>query len=179
MIDEFADPELGGFFYTGRNHEALIVRQKDPYDNATPSGNAMAATALLRLATLTGRDDLTERGRAALQSVLVVLQRAPAAAGQSLMALDFLLATAIEFAVFSGRERGRSEMEAIYARFMPAKVVAQGPSADAARLTPLLADRGAIDGQTTTYICERFACQAPLIGVESLRSAIAARLPRV
>ena len=58
MIDEFADPEHGGFFYTGRSHEALIARQKDVYDNATPSGNAMAATALLRLAALTGRDDL-------------------------------------------------------------------------------------------------------------------------
>ena len=50
MIDEFADPEQGGFFYTGTSHEALIARQQDAYDNATPSGNAMAATALLRLA---------------------------------------------------------------------------------------------------------------------------------
>ena len=59
MIDEFRDPEHGGFFYTGQSHEALIARQKDAYDNATPSGNAMAATALLRLGALTGRDDLT------------------------------------------------------------------------------------------------------------------------
>ena len=50
MIDEFADAEHGGFFYTGKSHEALIARQKDVIDNATPSGNAMAATALLRLA---------------------------------------------------------------------------------------------------------------------------------
>ena len=62
MIEEFHDRDGGGFFYTGTSHEELIARQKDAYDNATPSGNAMAATALLRLGALTGRDDLTELG---------------------------------------------------------------------------------------------------------------------
>ena len=54
MIDEFADAEQGGFFFTGRRHEALIARQKDIHDNATPSGSGLAATALLRLGALTG-----------------------------------------------------------------------------------------------------------------------------
>ena len=62
MIDEFGDAEQGGFFFTGRRHEALIARQKDIHDNATPSGSGLAATALLRLGALTGRADLT-RGR--------------------------------------------------------------------------------------------------------------------
>ena len=61
MIDEFADPEQGGFYFTGRRHEALIARQKDIHDNATPSGNGLAATALLRLGALTGRKDLPHR----------------------------------------------------------------------------------------------------------------------
>ena len=62
MIDEFADAEQGGFFYTGKSHEPLIARTKDLFDNATPSGNAMAATALVRLGALTGRDDLRMPG---------------------------------------------------------------------------------------------------------------------
>ncbi len=62
MIDEFADAEQGGFYFTGNRHEALISRQKDMHDNATPSGNGMAATALIRLGALTGRDDLTQAG---------------------------------------------------------------------------------------------------------------------
>ena len=62
MIDEFADAEQGGFFYTGKSHEPLIARTKDLFDNATPSGNAMAATALVRLGALTGRDDLRSAG---------------------------------------------------------------------------------------------------------------------
>ena len=85
MVDEFHDPEAGGFFYVGKGHEALIVRQKDAYDNATPSANAMAATALARLAALTGRVDLGDLARATLQSVEIVMEKAPTAAGQSLI----------------------------------------------------------------------------------------------
>ena len=66
----------------------MIARTKDLFDNATPSGNAMAATALVRLGALTGRDDLRSAGRAALEAVKVVLENAPSAAGQSLIALD-------------------------------------------------------------------------------------------
>src|SRR5207248_2017184 len=104
MIDEFSDPAQGGFFYTGHHHEALIARQKDFYDNATPSGNAMAATALVRLGALTGRDDLTEAGRSALEAFQLVLEREPAAGGQSLIALDFLLGSIREFAVIAGTD---------------------------------------------------------------------------
>ena len=91
MIDEFADAEQGGFYFTGRRHEALIARQKDIHDNATPSGNGLAATALLRLGALTGRGDLTASGKQALEAIQTVLEREPAACGQSLIALDFLL----------------------------------------------------------------------------------------
>ena len=104
MIDEFADAEQGGFFFTGNRHEALIARQKDVHDNATPSGNGMAATALIRLGALTGRDDLTQAGRRALESVQALLERQPAAAGQSLIALDFLLGSIREFAVIAGSD---------------------------------------------------------------------------
>ncbi len=104
LLDEFGDPAHGGFFYTGHHHEALIARQKDFTDNATPSGNGMAATALLRLGALTGRDDLTQAGRSALESVQLLLEREPAAAGQSLIALDFLLGPTREFAVIAGSD---------------------------------------------------------------------------
>ncbi len=92
LIDQFADPAAGGFFFTGKNHEALIVRQKDLIDAATPASNAMAATVLLRLGALTGREAFTEAGRAALRAVGTVMRRYSTAAGQSLLALDFLLA---------------------------------------------------------------------------------------
>jgi uncharacterized protein YyaL (SSP411 family) len=180
LRDEFVDPEHGGFFYTGKSHEELIARQRDAFDNATPSGNAMAATALLRLGALTGRADLTEAGRATLQSVQLVLEQAPRAAGQSLIALDFLLAPPQEFAVIAGTDRDefRRVIEAVYARFLPHKVVAPATVEQAPELVPrlpLLADRPARDGRTTTYICERFTCQAPVLGVEGIEAAIGSK----
>jgi uncharacterized protein len=177
MIAEFADPDQGGFFYTGQSHEELIARQRDAFDNATPSGNAMAATALLRLAALTGRDDLHAAGRATLQSVKYVMEQVPMAAGQNLIALDFLLATPREFAVVAGNDPDeyRALLEALSARFLPHKVVAPAPAtptADLARLVPLLADRPARAGRATTYICAHFSCQEPVVGVAGLEAAL-------
>src|SRR5271157_3169731 len=177
MIDEFADAEQGGFFYTGKSHEPLIARTKDLFDNATPSGNAMAATALVRLGALTGRDDLRSAGRAALDAVKVVLENAPSAAGQSLIALDFELSPIRELAVIAGADSQEFHdvLEAIYARFLPGAVVApatQEQAAALAALVPLLADRPARDNRTTTYICENYACQEPVVGVEGVITAL-------
>ena len=138
----------------GKSHEALIARQKDAYDNATPSGNAMAATALLRLAALTGRDDLTEAGpRRRSEAVQLVLEQAPMAAGQSLIALDFLLAPPREFAVDRRRRPRRvPRRPGGDLRAVPAP---QGRRPGHRRrrrrarreLVPLLADRPARDGR--------------------------------
>jgi uncharacterized protein YyaL (SSP411 family) len=177
MIEEFADPDRGGFFFTGHHHESLIARQKDYSDNATPSGNAMAATALVRLGALTGRDDLTQAGRSALESVQLLLEREPAAAGQSLIALDFLLGSTRELAVIAGPDANefRAVLEAIATPFLPHKVVAPATLEQARLLeknVPLLADRPLKEGRTTTYICENFACRAPVVGVEGVEAVL-------
>ncbi len=177
MIDEFADTEQGGFFYTGKSHEALIARTKDLFDNATPSGNAMAATALLRLGVLTGRDELRASGRAALEAVKVVLENAPSAAGQSLIALDFELSPVRELGVIAGADiqEFHHVLEAIYARFLPGVVLAPATeqrAASLAALVPLLAERPARDERTTTYICENFTCQEPVVGVDGVTAEL-------
>ncbi|MEW4566252.1 thioredoxin domain-containing protein [Tautonia sp. JC769] len=169
MIAQFFDAEEGGFFYTGVDHETLITRTKDAYDNATPSGNAMAATALARLAALTGRSDLEDLSRRTIQSVKLVLEKAPTAAGQSLIALDFLLGRTKEIAVVAGEDRGEmvEVLRRIRGRFLPHAVVAptapeEGDRAAAARIVPLLTDRPARDGKTTIYVCENFTCREPV-----------------
>ena len=164
---DFHDPEQGGFFFTGTDHEDLIVRQKDLLDNATPSGNALAATALLRLAALTGRSDYEQVARSTLEAASGIMTQYPTAAGQALMALDFLLAPPREIAVIAGDDGPdtlRQGIEAIAAGFHPNQVVAPAPepaSAELAKLVPLLADRPARDGQLTTYICRQMACRGP------------------
>ncbi len=178
MLAEFADPD-GGFFYTGARHETLIARQKDLYDNATPSASAMASTALLRLAALTGRDDFQKAGMGVLRSARALMDRAPAAAGQLLVALDFALAPPREYAVVAGHDPAevRDALGAIASRFEPSAVVAPSmggtSSATADRTVPLLANRPAREGRVTTYVCERFACQEPVVGVEALRELLA------
>jgi uncharacterized protein YyaL (SSP411 family) len=182
MIDEFADAEQGGFYFTGRQHEALISRPKDVHDNATPSGNGMAATALIRLGALTGRDDLTGAGRRALESVQLVLEREAAAGGQSLIALDFLLGSVAEFAVIAGPDAGefRAVLEAIATPFRPHKVVAPATPDQATALAakvPLLANRPLRDGRTTTYVCRHFTCDAPVVGLAGIEAALVDRKP--
>ena len=178
MIDEFADAEQGGFYYTGKSHETLIARTKDLFDNATPSGNAMAATALLRLGALTGRDDLRQAGRRALEAVKVVIENTPSAAGQSLVALDFELSPIREIAAIAGAEEQElwSALDLLYGGlFLPHAVVAPATAKQAVALTgrmPLLAHRPARDHSLTTYICQNFVCQEPVVGVKDLEKLV-------
>jgi uncharacterized protein YyaL (SSP411 family) len=179
MIEQFWDQAEGGFYYTGRDHEALIARTKDPHDSSIPSGNSMAVTALLRLARLTGRRDLEDKARMTLQLFRELMASAPMAAGQMLTALDFFLGPVHEFAVV-GHPSGddtRRVLKAIFTDFHPDKVVALKSSGDDStqldELVPLLAGKNAA-GTVTTYICQGSTCQAPLVGVEALESALAA-----
>jgi uncharacterized protein len=187
MIDEFADKEQKGFYFTGKSHEVLIARTKDLFDNATPSGNGMAATALLRLAALTGRDDLRAVGLGVLEAVRGVIENAPTAAGQSLIALDLALSPPQQIVTIAGKERQELEsaLDTIYSGFfLPHAVIAPATTEQAIALAgqmPVLADRTARHNRTTTYICENFACREPVVGVEELIAALGkpGRGPRV
>src|SRR5262249_40394249 len=131
MIDEFWDPAEGGFFYTGRAHEQLIARTKDPQDNAIPSGNSMAATGLLRLGQLTGHHGVLDRAEKTLRLFRGLMTDHPMAAGQMLAALDFYLGPVQEFAVVGdpGAEDTRRVLRAIRSGFNPNRVVACKPAA--------------------------------------------------
>jgi uncharacterized protein YyaL (SSP411 family) len=177
MIDEFWDSEEGGFFYTGRNHESLIARTKDPHDSSIPSGNALAVTALLRLAKLTGQRELEDKALQTLRLFRGLLGESPLAAGQMLLALDFHLGPVEEVAVvgdWQGEEM-KEVLRVLRGRYRPLQVVAAtaAPTAPAetADLIPLLAAKTAL-GAVTTYLCQNFTCQEPLVGVEALKTKI-------
>jgi uncharacterized protein len=177
MVAQFWDDAEGGFFFTGKSHEQLIARSKDPQDNATPSGNSMAVTGLLRLAKLTGRKDLLEKAEMTLKLFHGLMSRQPMAAAQMLIALDFYLGPVQEFAVV-GDLRGpgpetRDVLRAIRSGFRPDKVVAvmAQPDPGLERLVPLLANKTSA-GPVTTYVCRDFACQAPLVGAAAVEKAL-------
>jgi uncharacterized protein YyaL (SSP411 family) len=178
MIDQFWDPAEGGFYFTGRDHEPLIARNKDPHDSSVPSGNSMAVTALLRLAKLTGRSDLMENAEVTLRLYRNLMAESPSAAGQMLIALDFYIGPVDEFAVvgdLAGAET-REVLRAIHRRFRPNKVIAfKHATPDLSQgdeKLPLLADKKLL-GSVSTYICRNSVCQAPLVGVEGVKSALA------
>jgi len=91
MIEEFWDDNEGGFFFTGKSHESLIVRNKDFLDNATPSGNSVAATVLLRLSALTGNEAYRRKAVTIFRLLASQIRRYPSAFGRLLCALDFHL----------------------------------------------------------------------------------------
>ncbi|GIW86920.1 MAG: thioredoxin domain-containing protein [Isosphaeraceae bacterium] len=177
MIAHFQDPDDGGFFYTANDHERLIVRTKDALDNATPSGNAMAATALARLGTLTGREAFTQAAWAALGYARAILERYPTAAGQSLIALDFLLGEPRQIALIASADPRSldSGLHAIYRRFLPGAVVAPStdpPASERVELVPWLADRPARSGQLTAYVCRGYVCESPAVGLDALATVL-------
>jgi uncharacterized protein YyaL (SSP411 family) len=175
MIEQFWDSADGGFFFTGRDHEMLIARNKDPHDSSIPSGNSMAVTGLLRLAELTGRKGLHDKAEKTLQLFHGLMAELPSAAGQMLIALDFYLGPVEEFAVLGDPENKetRRVMRAIHGRFRPDKVVAVKSSEDGSvdALIPLLAGKKSL-GSVTTYVCKNFTCQEPLVGAEAVEKEL-------
>jgi uncharacterized protein YyaL (SSP411 family) len=167
MVEEFWDEEEGGFFYSGASGEQLIVRNKDYFDNATPSGNSVAAEALLRLSTLTGEEDFRRKAVNVLRLVRDPIERYPSAFGYALGALDFYLSTPKEIVVVSPGDPwkdARPFAEEIWTRYLPNKVVVFA-SADDEKLAgqiPLLQDRRAEGGKTMAYVCENYTCQRPV-----------------
>jgi uncharacterized protein YyaL (SSP411 family) len=171
MIDEFWDNDGGGFFFTGKSHENLIVRSKDYFDNATPSGNSVATLVLLRLATLTGRENYRNLATAVLREVSGQAQRYPSGFGYALSAADFLLSTPKEVAIVGKDEADiRPLLEETWRRYLPNKVVAVdfGEHPEIA----LLENRPLVNGRATAYVCEHFTCQNPVTNVSSLAALL-------
>jgi uncharacterized protein YyaL (SSP411 family) len=164
-VELFADEERGGFYLSPSDGEELVARKKDLEDHPTPSGNAMLALVLLKLARIYGDDDLERRAVGVFRLVHSALTRVPAGFGHSLSALDLHFSPPREIAVVGpvGSAVARAALEP----FQPGTVVAVGPSAE----IPLLAGKTLVDGKPAVYVCERFACRAPVTDAAMIVSA--------
>jgi uncharacterized protein len=169
-VELFGDDERGGFFLTPRDGEELVARKKDFDDHPTPSGNSMLAYVLLRLARLWGDVDLERRAVGVFRFVAPAATRAPSAFGHALSALDLHFSSPRELAVIGPPD---SEVaRAALASFDPNAVVAFGPADE----VPLLAGKGLVDGRPAVYVCENFACQAPITDAAQLKEEAQPRL---
>ena len=177
LRERFGDPVAGGYFQTAADAPSLLVRPKELYDNATPSGNSLAADAMLRIAALTGDGTLAEEAAAALRLVADGMGTAPGAFGQALCALDRYVGPTREVAIVGDPAAGETlELvhEVVGARFRPNVVLAVAAADDerARTVVPLLRDRVASEGRATAFVCERFSCRLPVHDPSALRAQL-------
>jgi uncharacterized protein YyaL (SSP411 family) len=175
MRREFVDP-AGGFFNTAACHDNLIVRVKSAQDGSTPSGNSLAAGALLRLGRLLERADLEEEGARTLRTFQPLLEQAPGAFPQSLLALDFFQGPRVEVAIIGPREdpATRELLRTVRARLRPWCVLgwAVGDGDVPAGAPPWLAGKTLVDGHPAAYVCCDRTCAAPVTTPAELARAL-------
>jgi len=153
----------GGFHDSADDAEALVARPRGLQDNALPSGGAMAATVLLRLAALTGEGRYRDAAEAALTPVVAIAAQHPTGFAQWLLAYQLASAPIDEVAIVGDPDDPdtRALIEAATRRFRPDQVLAVSATPDDSAV-PLLHDRARIDGRATAYVCRGFACQRPV-----------------
>lgn len=176
MLEQFWDHEDGAFFFTSADHETLITRTKDFYDNAIPGGNSVAAHLLIRLSLLTGDENYRQKTEQILKLLKPAMMRSPSAFGHLLCALDTHLASPYEIAIIGSpeTEEAKKMIETVFNRYLPNKVVALAGSDDsqAARAIKLLEGRNQLDSRTTAYVCRNFYCEAPVTEAAQLREQL-------
>jgi len=175
MIAHFADPEGGPFYSASDDHERLITRPRDLYDNATPSGNSVAAEVLLRLAVHTGEESYRVQAMRAIASLEEAMARAPLAFARLLCAADAALDTPRELAIIGDpNDPGTlALLRVATARFDPNLVLAlASPEEAASSQAPLLEGRTLLGGEPAAYLCERYTCQAPVSDPDALAQAL-------
>ena len=175
MRESFEDQVNGGFYYVPHDHESLIARIKDSQDGSVPSGNALAATALLRLGTLLADDDMIDSARETLQSMSAFVRKAPQAAGQSLIAIDMLLG-GINECVVTSDDDPQSVLTALH-RWSPARRVlaartGRRQSDYSESISKIFAGRERESQEVTLYVCQQHQCQAPIHGEQRVLERI-------
>ncbi|OLD99874.1 MAG: thioredoxin domain-containing protein [Candidatus Rokubacteria bacterium 13_1_20CM_4_68_9] len=160
----FWDDAIEGFYDTGSDHERLIVRPRNLFDNAVPSGSSVAIETLLRLKVLTGEARYETKALAGLRAMADLMSRHPTGFGRFLCAHDLHLGPVVEIAVVAPHlEVDEALMREVFGRYLPNRVVAGASDGDHSAVlgVPLLEGRRAVDGRTTVFVCRNYACELP------------------
>jgi uncharacterized protein YyaL (SSP411 family) len=174
MIANFWDPEDGGFFHTPDDGEELLIRKKEFYDGATPSGNSVALLNLLRLARLTANNEFENRAVELIKAFSSTVSKSPAAYSHFMSGVDFLLGPSHEVVIVGGEnnEDTLEMVEALRDEFMPNKVVLFKSIVDEkpgiTSVAEFTRDYKAIDGQATAYVCSNYVCKKPTTDAEEM-----------
>jgi hypothetical protein len=167
MLEHFWDAERGGLYFTADDSEELLVRQKETYDGALPSGNSVAMSNLARLGRITADPELERKAEAIGRAFSSDIWKMPSAHSQLLQAVDFLIGPSYEVVICGIAEGGDTEvmLRAIRSSFLPNKIVLFKPSEDSSApitgVAPYTLPLSSVSGKATAYVCRDFACQRP------------------
>lgn len=174
MLEHFWDDRGGGFYFTPDDGESLIIRKKEIYDGAVPSGNAVAMLNLLHLARFTGRSDLDEKAAKIGTAFSGQIGQFSSGYTQFLTAVDFAIGPSYEVVVTGpSSSSGSAEMlKALRSRFLPNKVILFRPSEEASPeitpVAPFTAHHIPVDGKATAYVCLGNACKMPTTDIPEM-----------
>ena len=178
LTKHFWDEERGGYYFTPDDGDNLIVRQKENYDGAIPSGNSVAMLNLVRLARLTGNHELEEQAAAISRAFAVPVQQSPAGHAQFMMAFGFLENPSYEIVIVGepGADDTGAMLNALRHNFVPNTVVLFRPavedSEDVASIAPFTRDLNPLHGKATAYVCTNFTCHTPTTDVNEMLSLL-------
>ncbi|NOT21516.1 MAG: DUF255 domain-containing protein [Nitrospiraceae bacterium] len=180
MVASFRDEEQGGFYTTAKTHETLIIRAREGADGATPSGNAVAVSALARLSFHYDRPDLREAAIGGLRAYGRQMTRYPRAFAKSLAVVDLLAEGPVELAfVGPTGDPGLEALQlAVRETFLPNRVIASSEGGRSQSTHPLLAGKGMVEGKAALYICRNFSCQRPMTNPQEVSEALLSASPR-
>ncbi|WP_347343015.1 thioredoxin domain-containing protein [Bacillus safensis] len=171
MFELFWDKEKGGFFFSGSDAEALIVREKEVYDGAMPSGNSTALKHLLMLSRLTGRQDWLDTLQQMFQAFYVDVSSYPSGHTAFLQGLLSQYATKREIIILgkNGDPQKEQLLQALQKRFVPFDIILTAETGEElAKIAPFTKDYKTIDGKTTVYICENYSCRQPITDIDEV-----------
>ncbi|MDO8357028.1 MAG: aldo/keto reductase [Nitrospirota bacterium] len=174
IVDSFRDEDQGGFYTTAKTHETLIIRAREGADGATPSGNAVAISALARLSFHYDRQDLREAAIGGIRVYGRQMARYPRAFAKSLAVVDLLAEGPIELAfVGAPNDPGLEALHrAVRDVFLPHRVIASSDGTGKPSTHPLLSGKGLVGGKAALYICRNFSCQRPLTDPQEVTEAL-------
>jgi hypothetical protein len=170
MLQHFWDGEKGGLFFTPDDAKALLLRQKEFYDGAVPSGNSAAMLNLLRLSRLTGDPGLEEKARGIARALSSAACSQPMGHSMLLCALDFALGPSLEIALVGSSQDGDilKMLSAIRSRFLPNKVVLVVSGAKIGKMAPFTESLVRLKGRATAYVCSGHRCLMPITDPEKM-----------
>jgi len=174
LITHFWDDKNGGFYFTADDGENLLLRNKEIYDGAIPSGNSVAMLNLLRLDRITANSDFEEKAEKIGSAFSKTVKQFPAAHTELMVALDFGVGPSYEVVIVgdSQADDTKAMIKAIRRQFVPNKVVllrqTEKEEPDIIRIAEFTKSQLSLNGKATAYVCLNYVCKLPTTDISKM-----------